>query len=196
MEKVSQAPKNYPHMYVNFLTAAKDKLFNHSWYLSERLVVLCLASSELKMGEKVKMWKALKKMRNVQTSGTVGNGLKQQPLLTAKTNLEDLVGPDSWLTLDNLGVRSFLEKHPKHWNKDPCFLKMQKLVDSIPVLNDPVERVLGLVTSYFNLKTTPKTDEEKQNLFRVVHHYRLQQKELSSSSTERSTKKVLDKFVW
>ena len=72
---------------------------------------------------------------------------------------------------------------------------MQKLVNAIPVLNDPAERVLGLVTSYFNLKTTPKTDEEKQNLFRVVHHYRLQQKELSSS-TERSTKKVLDKFVW
>ena len=121
MEKVTKAPQNYPSMFVDFLTAAKDKLFKHSWYLSERLVVLCLASSELKIGEKVKIWKALNKMRHVQTSGTVGNGLQQQPLLTASTNLEDLIGPDSWVTLENLGVTSFIEKHPKYWQNIPAF---------------------------------------------------------------------------
>lgn len=77
MEKVTKAPQNYPFMFVDFLTAAKDKLFKHSCYLSERLVVLSLASSELKIGEKVKIWKALNKMSHVQTSGTVGNGLQQ-----------------------------------------------------------------------------------------------------------------------
>ena len=54
MEKVSKAPQKYPTMFLNFLTAAKDKLFKHSWYLSERLVVLRLASSELKLKIKSK----------------------------------------------------------------------------------------------------------------------------------------------
>jgi len=53
--KATLSPNSYPIMYYQFLEAAREKLFKHSWYLSEGLVVLCLASSRLGFAEKVKV---------------------------------------------------------------------------------------------------------------------------------------------
>ena len=149
--------------------------------------------------EKVKIWKALKKMKpspsGKSSKETVGNRLQQLPLLTESTNLQDLVGPDSWTTLHKFGELEFIEKHPKQWRNDPSYQKMCDLVKSMPVINDSAERVLGLVSSYYSLKTTPKTVEQKQNLFKTIHHYRHQQRKLATSS-ERCTKHVMANFDW
>ena len=122
--------------------------------------------------------------------------MQQLPYLTDATNLDDLVGPDSWTSLHKFGGLEFVDKHPKHWRDCPSYQKMCDLVQSMPVINNSAEHVLGLVSSsYYGLKTTPKTVEQKQNLFKIIHHYRHQQKKLATSS-ERCTKHVMANFEW
>ena len=145
------------------------------------------------MTDKVKMWKALKAMKGKAGSGTIGNGLLQQPLLSTRTSLGDLIGPDSFSTLENLGGLDFIEQHPKNWEKEPSFLRMKSVIRSLPVVNDPAERALGLVTQFYGLKTTPCSVEKKQELFRIIHSHRLEQKKHATSS-ERCTKAVLSKL--
>ena len=50
-------------MFLEFLDVAQAKLFKHSWFLSERLVIIAICSSQMHLSEKVKIWKALKKMK-------------------------------------------------------------------------------------------------------------------------------------
>ena len=108
--RVSQNAQKYPPMFLDFIQAAQQKLFKHSWYLSERLVVLCLCSPSLSSSEKVRLWKTLNRMKGSPSGGTIGNGLQQQALLTSCTKLEDLVGPDSWVTLKKLSWMKFMAK--------------------------------------------------------------------------------------
>ena len=140
-------------MFLEFLDAARAKLFKHSWFLSERLVIIAICSSQMHLSEKVKIWKALKKMKpspsDKSSKGTVGNGLQQLPYLTDATNLDDLVGPDSWTSLHKFGGLEFIDKHPKHWRDCPSYQKMCDLVQSMPVINNSAEHVLGLVSSSY-----------------------------------------------
>ena len=102
--------------------------------MSERLVVFCLFSDLVSISEKVKIWRILKAMKNNENIGTVGNGLQQMPImLSYSTQLENLVGSDSWVIFDIFKV-CFIESHPKYWEKDSNFLKIKAQIKAIPVV--------------------------------------------------------------
>ena len=67
LAKVKKSPTKFPAMY--------------SQFLSQRLVIIGIFSNQMHLTDKVKVWKALKKMRPSSnsvksTKGTVGNGLQ------------------------------------------------------------------------------------------------------------------------
>ena len=104
---------------------------------------------------------------------------------------------DSWTLFKKLDSNdlqpTFLQNHPKHWVNDANYQKIKTVVSNLPVINDPAERTLGLVTEYHNSKSAPHSTEEKEKMYFVVHKYRYQQSSVRTSE-ERCTKTMLNTF--
>ena len=96
-----------------------QKIENHLWYESERLVVLSLFSDKLSYLEKDRMAKKI--IQNSQYFKRNGNPLREQemPLISINTNISDLVGPDSWTIFNCIEVfPEFLKKSSNKWASD------------------------------------------------------------------------------
>ena len=48
----------------------------------------------------------------------------------------------------------------------------------MPVINDPAETIIGIVSQHHSKSTTPRNDDQRQNLF-TFHGYRNQMKLLA-----------------
>ena len=83
--------KNKPHnLLVNFQPLAEaylHKLDNHLWYLSKRLLVLSLCSSEVSVAEKRILCKTLLKQKRLSQPCN-----QNTPVATKTTHLKDLIG--------------------------------------------------------------------------------------------------------
>ena len=90
----------------DIFTKVVQKLENHLWYLSERLVILSLFSKNVGNAEKNK------KHQNPLCE-------QKMPQLTQKTIISDLIGPDSWSIFNCMGVFPvFFKKSSSKWQND------------------------------------------------------------------------------
>ena len=177
---------------------------DHLWYLSERLVPLCLFSDNTLTSEKKVVLKAVLNSSKKPASNEMCMPEFRTECSTT-IQLKDFVGPDSWTFFELLSLNhtdsdqpsssssssplSFLSEHPSSWSTSPSYIKMKEIVESLPVVNDAAERALGLITE-FHQSNCPKNEDQKQFLCKVVKQMRVEQAK-QATSTERITKKAL-----
>ncbi|KAG0706298.1 hypothetical protein GWK47_024335 [Chionoecetes opilio] len=81
--------------------AVLQKLENHKWYLTQEVVPFALFGSRLSDKEKQDI---AAKLHATEKPNSFRRGKPMFPQVTAKTTLADLVGPESHLLLDTLGI--------------------------------------------------------------------------------------------
>ena len=121
-----------------------------------------------------------------------GNEPQKMPLSKNFSNIHlyDLVGKDSWKMFSLLGIDSeFLNIAVNKWTETSSYLKGKEIWSNLPVVNDAAERALGLATEK-NTNTAPKSDSQRQALYKVVKGLREKLSKLATS-TEVVTKKSL-----
>ena len=91
---------------------------------------------------------------------------------------------------------SFLKVHPSKWEKLPQYLSVKHHVLNLTVINDVAERGLALITEFNNSKV-PKSEQQKQFLFKVMKEMRAIQNKTATGS-ERITKGSLSQtnYEW
>jgi len=116
------------NLLVNFQSLAEAylyKLYKHLWYLSERLCVLCLFSSEVNVTEKKILCKTLLKQKMLSQPCN-----QHMPMVTKTTHLKDLNGQDSWTLFQLLDLPThFLRESPETWDKNDDYINSCKKSD-------------------------------------------------------------------
>ncbi|KAG0723598.1 hypothetical protein GWK47_042397 [Chionoecetes opilio] len=91
--------------------------------------------------------------------------------VTAKTTLADLVGPESHLLLDTLGIEyDWLLQPVATWPRSDDYSKALEYVSSVKVVNDIAERGVKMMTDFANIITTDS--QQKQYLLQTVEYNR------------------------
>ena len=184
---VSKDKKSWPPKFLSLVTPARQKLENHLWYLSERLVPLAIFSDYVLPADKKKMKEALLKYQ-----GPAENTVQEMPhpnKLETKF-LENFIGNDSWTLFNHLGIdSSFIHLSVSDWNTSSSYLHGKKIISNLPVVNDAAERALGLATDK-NTKEAPRNENDLQDLYKVVKGVREKLGNLATSA-ETVTKKTL-----
>ena len=83
--------------------------------------------------------------------GLIGQPI--QPMITERTRLIDLIGPQSWHMFSKFADTEFLSKHPKTWSADSGFNEMFEVIRRMKVVNDVAERAVKLVSDYAEIIT-------------------------------------------
>ena len=197
----------FPKLFSKLAVVSKQKLLDHTWYLSERLVTFSLFSDQITIDEKQVIRKAILSHQKNQTNSDM-----QLPQINSYQcellQLKDFVGPDSWTFLNLLVLNDessnastskshaldFMNHHPTNWGQLSSYTDMVDRVKSLPVVNDAAERALGLLTE-FQRNTTPKSEHQKQCLYKIVKEMRNKQYNKATSS-ERVTKKQIFDTVY
>ena len=105
--------------------------------------------------------------------------------------LYDFIGNDSWKMFQLLGIdHTFLNIPVTKWKDSSTYLNGKEILSNLPVVNDAAERALGIATEK-NTKTAPKSDCQRQALYKVVKGIRERLGKLATS-TEVVTKKSLN----
>ena len=194
MKKLSKAEvnikhneKQWPANFLDLVRLAREKLQNHLWYLSERLVSFSLFSDNVQLPDKHKLKQAM-----LKNERPVTNPIQEMPQsknFCSKT-LKDFIGTDSWTMFKLLGIdSSFLKLPVQQWENSDSYLHGKKVLSNLPVVNDAAERSLGLATE-MNAKTVPKSEVQIQAIYKVVKAIREKLSDIATS-TEIVTKDAL-----
>ena len=186
-EGIKKNPTLYPAIFSNLLLLAREKLQNHMGYLSERLVPFALFSDHVPQSVKQKMKAAM--LRNQDKEEIKAQKMPHSDHFSSKS-LYDFIGNDSWKMFKLLGIDpSFLKSSVAKWKESSSYLQGKEILSKLPVVNDAAERALGLATEK-NTKTAPKSDSQRQDLYKVVKGLREKLNKFATS-TEVVTKKAL-----
>ena len=116
-------------------------LQRQSWWLGERLIPLALFSREADDDTLSALAKAMVVEKERPDRSAVEPGKPDFPLMRKEMDLEDYVGPQSWILFDRLNESTlWLSKEPKTWEEDESFLAIRKIVDAMHGVNDSAER--------------------------------------------------------
>ena len=122
----------------------------HSWYLTEELVPMALASAKVDDETKRLLASSICSAKRGQTRA----GKPQLPELPSdvaqaeKLSLVQFVGPRSNSIFNSLGISTaWLEKSPP-WDDDVEYQQFVSFVTSLRVTNDTAERGIKLISDY------------------------------------------------
>ena len=150
------------------------RAFNrHLWYLTAEMIPLALFSGCVPISERQALADALLKLRPVNALeaplNRFGNGWGKPrfPLsIECSTRLCDLVGVDSWFTINRLQLdTSFLEIPASEWSKSDAYISSAANVEALNVVNDCAERGVKLASDFV---ATARSDEHFQHVLQVV----------------------------
>ena len=141
----------------------------HMWYITEELTPLCLFSDKLSHSEKGSIAKKILKMKKDYNPEIFGQ--PTQPIVTDRTRLIDLIGPQSWHIFSKFTSTEFLSRNPNTWPTDAGYNTMHKVLRNLKVVNDVAERAVKLVSEYAEIITTD--EDQKQYLYQVVEASRV-----------------------
>ena len=134
--------------------AALAILTRHTWYLQEEVVPFALFSSKLNMDDKSRLaakiltfekekpahWDSKEQPDTEHEQYLLGKPIMELTL-TPATQLVDLVGSNSFLLWDILGLDwDWLKLDPAKWVESSSFLEMEEYVKTVKVTNDCAER--------------------------------------------------------
>lgn len=160
--------------------AAFDKLKNHLWYLSERLVALSFFDPEVSDETKSKMARKLSqnsiqlndhnRWELAEVSNDAINNL----------NLWDFVSKETYRFFECLGINTdFLFAAPNEWYLNVNFIEARRVVNRLTVVNDGAERSIALYKSHSSLTVN---EENKENVLQVVEKNRKDYHRLTKSN--------------
>ncbi|KAG0712250.1 hypothetical protein GWK47_018903 [Chionoecetes opilio] len=148
--------------------AVLQKLENHKWYLTQEVVPFALFGSRLSDKEKQDI---AAKLHATEKPDSFRRGKPMFPQVTAKTTLADLVGPESHLLLDTLGIEyDWLLQPVATWPRSDDYSKALEYVSNVKVVNDIAERGVKMMTDFANIITTDS--QQKQYLLQTVEYNR------------------------
>ena len=137
-------------------------LSRHLWYLSPNTVLFSLASKKLEDNDKSSI-----AARLLSQPEKIKLGYPDFPKLTDKTELRDLVTPDSWQLFDILKMSpDWLALPPAEWDSNPDYIEFRNFVRQVKVTNDCAERGVKLATDYS--KSLTKDSQERSKIYQVV----------------------------
>ena len=198
--QLRKCPGNFKEM----ATAARNKLNNHLWFLTERHVVFALASDRVSVSVKVQMFLKLQAYRSSSApAAIIGNGLVQMPIISKSTRLPDLIGPDSYTFFKIMPeMEVLISSNPRLWGQLPVYKSYQTLIQNIPATNDRCERVLGMASEVQKRSSAPKSDGQLRTVLKVTHSYRAAVRNYAqvalnkSKKADPTTKKFMKNFDW
>jgi hypothetical protein len=143
---------------------ALNVLRRHLWYLTEDTVVFAFFSSRLSDDEKSRI---AARLLTFPVPDDIPTGKPEFPDILERTQLVDLVGPNSWFLFLKLKIGyGWLSKAVEHWSEDPDFASAEAFVRSVKVTNDTAERGVKLMTDYAQILT--KDENMKQWILQAV----------------------------
>ena len=139
-------------------------LSRHLWYLSPSTVLFSLASKKLEDDDKSSIAARLLSQPKPEK---IKLGYPDFPKLTDKTELRDLVTPDSWQLFNILKMSpDWLALPPAEWDSNPDYIEFRNFVRQVKVTNDCAERGVKLATDYS--KSLTKESQERSRIYQVV----------------------------
>jgi hypothetical protein len=156
--------------YDSELAAVAMKTFNnHYWYMTEEVVPFAFFSEKCSNDIKKQLAKAIMKQPNKVKD--LARGKPIFPVLTPSTNIQLLVGPNSWFIFQQLGCDGeWLKNCPTTWKDNEEYKKMHYIFTNIKVVNDTAERGVKLVSDFAHSITN--NEQQRQYLLQVVEHNR------------------------
>lgn len=152
--------------------AALKAIEKHLWYLSSELLVFALFGTAVPNSERRALADAMlaAKPQDIPSrpSNRYGTGFGKPvfPTLHEETTLADVVGVDSWWTVNVLDLNvSFLDKDVELWEQNDHFIESKKTVGELNVVNDPAERAVKLTSDFVS---AARGEEHFQNILQVV----------------------------
>ena len=170
LEKAKLSIKN--EQMIQFIEASYNKMKQHLWYLSERLVPLAFFSKRVDDKNKSEMSKEILRYEGVQPIGTRDMHIPQDGVKFTSMKMKQFIGSDSWTFFDLIGiVPSFLKLPVSKWHDDDSYQQIKEYVLCLNVVNDCAERALGVMTEFHMDKITTSEDQ-RQHLIQVVKETR------------------------
>ena len=143
---------------------AKTILLRHTWYLQEETVPMALFSDKLTEDDKSRLASKMLTFESNKPShwdseegGEVRYELGKPVLnldLTPATKLIDLVGVNSFMIFDLLGISwDWLRDKPDSWSSSEMFMTMRDYIRTVKVTNDVAERGVKIMADYASILT-------------------------------------------
>ena len=149
----------YREFDLELANCALETLNRHKWYLTGQVIPFSLFSDNVTEDEKSRIAARLLATRREES---VTLGLPASPVVTDKTELWDLVTPQSWQFFDI--VKSdpiWLTQNVSEWENDPDYRQVKAFVSTVKVVNDGCERAVALATDYSRILTKDSTVRRK-----------------------------------
>lgn len=142
-------------------TVVLNKLERHQWYLTQEIVPFTLFSSNEMVTSSLKQQLATKLYTTEKPqSFRMGKPLFPK-IITERTNLIDLIGPDSTFLFKALNINmEWLQKPVDTWQLYEDFRKAQNFVKSLKVVNDCAERGVKMMADFAQKITTDPKQRE------------------------------------
>ena len=148
---------------------------NHTWYMTEELILLSLFSDKVTLEEKEKMvekLKCFKRVNGFQNRHGTGFGKPVLPQIKEnKLNLSEYVGASSWYFFTMLGIETeFLNLPVDEWKAAPSYILACDIIKNIRTVNDMAERGVKLASDFIS---AAKIESRYQNVLQVVENERV-----------------------
>jgi len=153
--------------------AALKAFQNHTWYLTEELILLSLFSPKVSDAEKQEITQKLltcNPSKSFKNRHGTGYGKPVLPNIQTNSKLSDFVGPSSWFFFELLNIdTSFLTESIGNWQSVDAYKGAEKKVLCLAVVNDTAERGVKLAQDFLQAS---KCEARYQNVLQVVEHHR------------------------
>ncbi len=156
-------------------TAAIQSFSRHLWYLSETLIGLAFFDSTVPVVMKRAMVSSLDKDGELDVPlrrfVIEPRNIERETDQLCSKELSDFVSSNTRKLFVAAGITDdFLKTDPNTWDRNDNYIKAQKIIHNLKVVNDAAERGVALIQS-FNAVLTNQ-EEQKQFLLQIVEKHR------------------------
>ncbi|KAK3915902.1 Phosphoenolpyruvate carboxylase [Frankliniella fusca] len=152
------------------LKAAFQKLTNHLWYLSERLVCFALFDESVSLAEKRNIVKAMKSREG--TPDTLPRATLPHNKKVNSLKLRDFASQNSPTFFTTAKISpAFLEKDPSEWTRDADYIRGLEVVQHMLPVNDLAERGVALMKKYLCGNKLTNNEDQRQYILQVVERH-------------------------
>lgn len=176
-------------VYCNYDADVADEvqksILRQMWYLTAECVIFSLFDPNTPDEEKRQISQKLLSFPRPPTF-RIGKPVFPVQVLTGNVNvsLSSFVGPRSWLAFQILhSDGAWLTQEPADWNSDEEYLRMEKILSSISVVNDTAERGVKDVEDYAN---SSKDSEHRGRIVLVSNSHRSRIPEFKKNEMENN----------
>ena len=142
------------------ITAARESVLRHLWYLTEENVIFALFDTILTAQERKEMADTL---IGIPKPVDFETGKPRFPIerMGYDQHLKSFIGERSWLFFDKLYANGeWLREPVDDWDSDDEYVRMRDILRDLKVVNDPAERCIKDIQEYCDLTMDPTYKED------------------------------------